>query len=443
MAKRDRSRLFVSMNGRRAGWLDRTSRTRLTFQYDPDWLSASASARLSVSLSLPLTEVPLKDDAVRWFFDNLLPDDPSIREAIRRDTGAESTAAFDLLAAVGGDCVGALQFHEGEAPPDVRDINGEPWSDRAIAGHLRDITSGGARSGTRANAFRISLAGAQRKSALLWHQDRWQRPLGPTPTTHILKLPIGQTPFGVDLSTSVDNEHVCALLTEAFGLQVASTEIVTFEDQRVLVVERFDRTLARDDSWWVRLPQEDICQATGTPGTKKYEADGGPGIHDILALLRVSEHAESDREAFFQAQVLFWLMAAIDGHAKNFSLFLTPGGGHRLTPLYDIMSAHPALASGDLRPQELRMAMAVTGKNRHYDWHRMRRRHFVATAKRSGIPAARAQELIDELVRRAPAAVEAVASDPQSGSADARIRDSVLEGVARAAERFAQQRDEV
>ena len=39
--------------------------------------------------------------------------------------------------------------------------------------------------------FRISLAGAQEKTALLRLNEKWMRPKGTTPTTHILKLPIG------------------------------------------------------------------------------------------------------------------------------------------------------------------------------------------------------------------------------------------------------------
>lgn len=104
-----------------------------------------------------------------------------------------------------------------------------------------------------------------------------------------------------------------------------------------------------------------FCQATGIPPALKYESDGGPGIRRILDILRGSERAEEDRLDFFCTQLVFWLLAAIDGHAKNFSLFLLPGGAFRLTPRYDVLSAHPLLGHGRgrLARQKVKMAMAV------------------------------------------------------------------------------------
>ena len=105
-----------------------------------------------------------------------------------------------------------------------------------------------------------------------------------------------------------------------------------FGGQKALVVERFDRKLASNGNWYIRLPQEDFCQATGTPPDLKYESDGGPGIAGILEVLRGSERAAADRSNFMRTQLLFWVLAAIDGHAKNFSIFLLLGSAYRLTP---------------------------------------------------------------------------------------------------------------
>ena len=76
----------------------------------------------------------------------------------------------------------------------------------------------------------------------------------------------------------------------------------------------------------------DICP-TGKPPGAKYQSDGGPGLLDIARLLQNSETREDDLQALLKAQLLFWLLAESDDHAKNFSLFLLPGGSYRLTPL--------------------------------------------------------------------------------------------------------------
>jgi serine/threonine-protein kinase HipA len=206
----------------------------------------------------------------------------------------------------------------------------------------------------------------------------------------------------------------------------------SFGEFKTLVVERFDRKLSEDGKWYVRLPQEDLCQATATPPALKYESDGGPGIAAAMDLLLGSERAEDDRRDFLRTQVVFWMLAAIDGHAKNFSIFLLPGGAYRLTPRYDILSAHPTLGHGrgKLAPEKIRMAMAVAGKNRHYRWKEIGVRHWIETAKRHGL--ARMSEIVTEMVERTPSVVAHVRDGLPTGFR-ADIADAIIGGVAAAA----------
>ena len=280
------------------------------------------------------------------------------------------------------------------------------------------------------------MAGAQEKTALLWHEGRWHQPLGATPTTHIFKLPIGAAHTGIDLSTSVENEWLCSLIMRAYGIETASCSMASFGRYRVLIVERFDRKLAEDGNWWIRLPQEDLCQATATPPGLKYEADGGPGIRRIMDLLLGSITPAADRRDFLKTQIVFWLLCAIDGHAKNFSFFLLPQGDYRLTPRYDVLSAHPVPGhgAGKLSTRKVKMAMAVEGSNRHYHWDRILRRHWAETARRCG-----AQHDIDGIID------EVIAMTPQVlGAANTQIpkdfpavvSDNIFKGVEQAVKRL-------
>jgi serine/threonine-protein kinase HipA len=136
-------------------------------------------------------------------------------------------------------------------------------------------------AGAGDDPLRISIAGAQEKTALLRMDGQWCRPLGATPTTHILKLPLGLVGGRrLDLSESVYNEWLCAQLLRELGLPVATTDIGHFDDQTVLVVERFDRQWqdVMPQRWIARIPQEDFCQVLGLPSEDKYEAQGGPGM---------------------------------------------------------------------------------------------------------------------------------------------------------------------
>lgn len=422
----------MSMNGVPVGRLTRRAGGIIEFTYQDSWLESDAST--PISLSLPLSSGPTRDDAVVHFIENLMPDTLEVRQRLQRAVGAESTRAFDLLAEIGGDCVGALQFHGDEAPPSVREIRFEAWTESQVAEHLRGVRSGrGIRRGERA-PFRISIAGAQEKTALLRHASEWCKPEGPTPTTHILKPAIGTTTGGVDLNQSVENEWLCSRILNAFGLPAARGEIVDFEDQRVLVVERFDRRPSRDGAWWVRLPQEDLCQATGTPPGRKYESDGGPGVRAILGLLKGAVNPLEDRIRFVELQLVYWLLAAIDGHAKNFSLALLPGAAFSLTPVYDVLSAHPIVEAGGLHEKELSMAMALEGTNRHYKWLEIRPRHLLESARRAGIAARLVERAIDRVLARVPVVIQEVDKDAEA--IDARIGQPILKRMASAAERF-------
>src|SRR3546814_96365 len=136
--------------------------------------------------------------------------------------------------------------------------------------------------------FRISVAGAQEKTALLRYEGQWLKPRGTTPTTHLFKTQIGQLPNGINLSNSVENEFYCPKLLEAFGLPVNKVEIQTFGETTALVIERFDRRWTRDGRL-LRVPQEDCCQALSGPPSRRYQSDQGPRLVDILNLLKGSD----------------------------------------------------------------------------------------------------------------------------------------------------------
>jgi serine/threonine-protein kinase HipA len=375
---------------------------------------------------------------VSWF-DNLLPDSAAIRERIRTRFKTGSVSTFDLLAAIGRDCVGAVQIvPAGMEPGDVRRIDSEPMDVTEVARTLRGVTASGVLGlDDRSENFRISIAGAQEKTALLQLDGRWHRPLGATPTTHLLKLPLGLVGnMRVDLQESVENEWLCMRLLRELGLPAAHTEIAIFRDEvgeeKALAVERFDRVSvaasAGDAPTWIaRLPQEDFCQATGTPGTRKYEAEGGPGIAQCLTLLANGERPQDDALAFAKTQLAFWLLAATDGHAKNFSIFLHRDG-YVMTPLYDVLSAWPVIGKGPnkLPIQKVKLAMALRGKNVHYELRKITVRHWRILAEQTGVPDAFAR--MTEMVDRADPALDSVGAALPAGFPEV-VWDRIAAGV--------------
>lgn len=210
----------------------------------------------------------------------------------------------------------------------------------------------------------------------------------------------------MDLSNSVENEYFCLKLTAALGLPSTNVEMRTFGNNRVLIVERFDRHWTKDKRL-LRLPQEDCCQALSIPPTLKYENEGGPGIRAILNLFKGSDTPEDDQRQFLKAVIVFWLLGATDGHAKNFSVFLSPGGRFRMTPLYDVISAQPSLDAGQVRRNQMKLAMAV-GNSRHYAIHTIMPRHFIQSAAQVGVSAAMLEQIFEDIYIQASKAIEQV-----------------------------------
>lgn len=389
--------LNVLINNRLVGLLSKESNGISKFCYDPTWLDWSNA--MPVSLSLPLNQAPYSGSSVTDFFENLLPDVESIRRSIATRVGAAGVDAHSLLAKIGRDCVGALQFvpTDGETNP-TGQIEGIPLDEAQIETML--TTLGQTHLGIQGDdGFRISIAGAQEKTALLWHDDKWYKPIGTTPTTHIFKPQIGLVRHHdgtIDLTNSVENEYYCLKLLEASGLNVANATIEQFGDTKVLVVERFDRTKTADGRL-IRLPQEDLCQALSVPPTLKYQNHGGPSAVQILKTLRASDNRVKDQLDFFKSQILFWLIGATDGHGKNFSIHLRPAGAFALTPFYDVLTSQPHIDAAQIRHKDFKLAMSV-GKSRHYDVNGVYGRHFVETAKEADLSPSATRAIIDELI---------------------------------------------
>ena len=405
------SRLSVYQNGKTVGYLSKQPSGAVEFIYAQEWLSNERA--YPVSLSLPLREDAFHGAPVVAVFENLLPDSEGLRSRVAEKVGADGTDAYSLLSQIGRDCVGALQFFSEDEDIDFSDLNsiqGEVIDDGEIETLLNNLAR--APLGLdREHDFRISVAGAQEKTALLFHNGKWMRPFGTTPTTHIFKTQIGQLE-GIDLSNSVENEFYGLAIMKAFGLPVNNVEIKTFGETKSLVIERFDRAWRKDGSL-LRIPQEDCCQALSIPPSRKYQNEHRPSnekqpsMVEILNLLKGSDQPAEDQKAFLKAQIIFWLISATDGHAKNFSVYLGQGGRFRLTPFYDVLTVQPYSDELQLRNKEMKMAMSVGNRN-HYRMDIIQGRHFVQTVQKAGLPDYIAKEALEEIAGTAENAMQKV-----------------------------------
>jgi serine/threonine-protein kinase HipA len=192
-------------------------------------------------------------------------------------------------------------------------------------------------------------------------------------------------------------------------------------------VERFDRIWSGERL--IRRPQEDMCQALGIPWTKKYENEGGPGILRILSLLKSSQDAANDRRKFLTAQILFWILGATDGHAKNFSIHLSPGGLFVMAPLYDVLSAQPNVDLKQIRLNGFKLTMAV-GDKRYYAMKSIAPRHYRQMADSAGMAQSDVDDILARLSSDIPSALErTIAAMPRGFPS--RIAESIAAGATR------------
>lgn len=405
--------LEVSCFGERAGVLTEGP-DGARFAYDEAWVAA---ARPPLSQSLPLTG-PLDSAAVRGFFAGLLPE-AEPRHRLARRLGISERNDFALLAAVGGDCAGAITLAAPGSPATSADHESDvEWLDEAALAALIETLPDRPMLAGEDGEVRLSLAGAQDKLPVVRGRDgRVGITSGRTPSTHILKTPIAR------FEGTVVNEAFCLEFGRRLGVPTVHATPVRARDAECLLVERYDRERHADGSV-SRLHQEDFCQALGVAPERKYEAEGGPSLADCFALVRrATTRPAAHMLVLLDAVGLNFLVGNNDAHGKNFSLLCSPER-IELAPFYDVLStaAYPGLAR--------KTAMAIGGERRA-DY--VRRRHLDRLLAAAGLGSAAARRRLAAMARDAPAAARDVRADLAAEGWDHAVLDVVLEIVDRRA----------
>jgi serine/threonine-protein kinase HipA len=372
----------VWLYGERVAVTDRP-RGRPRLAYTSEALDRYALGTPLLSLSLPVDERRYPQGLARPFIDGLLPEGES-RTSIARDVGVRADDTYGLIRELGRDCAGAIVIQPADdpAPPKPTTLTAEPLKPKGVAALVGNLRSAPLGAGGR---VRISLAGIQEKLLLTRMPDgAWGRPVDGTPSTHILKPEIAAYP------KTVENEAFSMRVAQSLGLDVAAVETTQIAKRKLIVVERFDRTVSADGSV-ERIHQEDFCQATGVPPETKYEQDGGPSLRRIAEILQ-SVAAPDSLERLLEAVTLNVLIGNGDAHAKNFSLLHHPSGALTLTPLYDLMCT---LHYGDNG-----LAMYIDSVQRT---DRVTAARIANEAVRWGMSRERAMATIADVLDRAPA----------------------------------------
>lgn len=391
------SELLILIEGEMAGQIHADKSGRLSLNYESAWRESSQGYSLSVSM--PLAEITYPQKAVWPYLWNLLPESPNVLQRWGQLYHVSAGNPFKLLEHVGADVPGAAQFIpperrveiQSEQHPTIQWISIDELRERLR--QLRNDISAVRRPG---DIGKMSLPGAQAKTAYYWDQqeNRWGVPGGRTPTTHIIK------PCIPGFDGLVENEHLCQDIAARLGMPAAKSFVLSLDDTYI-VVERYDRLPPSPGSSFPRrIHQEDICQALSLMPTRKYQEDGGPGITQIVTLIRrVSDNPDVDVERFLKANMFNWLIGGTDGHAKNYSLLIGADDEIRLAPLYDLSSQLPY---PDLITQ--RVAMKI---GEHYEIARVGSADWRNLAHACAIDEGRVISMLTEMARALPDEISA------------------------------------
>ena len=393
--------LTVWLHGRAVAVIERRQRKSIRLSYTKEALAVYALGTPLLSLRLPVSPEAYPSGIVTAFLEGLLPEGPA-RLAIAENRDIPPKDTYALTRELGRDCAGALVILPfGEPLPEPRDAElATPLTDSEFSDLVANLRSAPLGIGSGA---RVSLAGVQEKLVLTRHpRGGWALPNESTPSTHILKPELREYP------DTVANEAFSMRVAKHLGLSVATVETSSVNGRNLIVVERYDR-IRHLDGTIERVHQEDFCQATATPPTKKYQEKGGPTLRIIAQILETTS-APGALETLLRAVTLNMLIGNADAHAKNFSLLHSRDGTIALAPLYDLMSTR---AYG-----EYRLAMNIDGLQR---MDRVTSERIVNEATTWGVARPVAIKIIGDILDRAQAAADAASNETEQLPAKLRV----------------------
>lgn len=331
-------RLIVYWDSQIVGFYDKDNNNHEVFTYAPEYLASKESR--PISHSLPLSNKSYTRKQLRPFFAGLLPEE-SQRQRIASYLGLAESDDYSMLAAIGGECAGALTILPNGIKPEQYKDSITYCDEDHLYEILKSLPYRPMLVGE--SGLRLSLAGAQSKLPIIYREGKFYLPENGTPSTHIIKPELTQWFQGI-----VYNEHCCMTLARSLKLNVAETKILKIKDIPCLVVSRYDRQIDKKTGVICRIHQEDFCQALGRQPEQKYQSEGGPIIREVVHLIRDgwSTTPAKDILSFVDLIIYNAIIGNADAHAKNYSM-LYKGMTRQLAPGYDLVSTvcWPALES--------------------------------------------------------------------------------------------------
>lgn len=384
--------LIVSANGIPVGTLE-IENGRWTFSYATEWKG------YALSPCFPIATQKFEDTAdarsVEWFFENLLPEG-RLRDLIASRDRIDPRDTWALLIRHGQDTAGALSLIPEGFDRVTEDLL-VPLAREALQEKIEESRARNLPLMASWEEIRMSLAGAQEKLGLRIDAGGMMfLPEGSAPSTHIVK----PENASADFPHCPANEFFCMRLAHELKVQVPAVGLLHLPEP-LYVIERFDRVPLAGGIFG-RLHQIDLCQALGVAPSKKYESEGGLGLHHLFGVLRGSfiDRPIVAANAVVQWVAFNYLIGNLDAHAKNIA-FLMRGQKAAVAPFYDMLCVEAYL------PRQT-MSMAVAGENKP-GW--VEGPHWDAMAYEAGVAPRLVRGILSRMSADLPEAISRIIGD--------------------------------
>ncbi len=387
--------LIVTANGVQVGTLE-VKKGQWKFGYATEWKDYALSPNFPIVTGK--FEDTANDKPVEWFFENLLPEG-RLRDLIATRDRIDPRDTWALLVRHGQDTAGALSLIPEGLAAATKEIL-VPLSQEALQEKIKASRARNLPLMASWDEIRMSLAGAQEKLGLrIDASGAMFLPEGLAPSTHIVK----PENASADFPYCPANEFFCMRLAHELKVPVPAVGLLHLPEP-LYVIERFDREPMEKgaDKAFRRLHQIDLCQAMGVAPSKKYESEGGLGLHHLFEVLRGTF---MDRPVVAANAVVQWiafnyLIGNLDAHAKNIA-FLMRGQKAAVAPFYDMLCVEAYL------PRQT-MAMSIAGENKP-GW--VEGPHWDAMAFEAGVAPRLVRGVLSRMSEDLPEAISRVIGD--------------------------------
>lgn len=365
----------IEINGEQihVGNIEGSGSNYACFKYSKNYIEAGFP---QISVSLPIREEAYDAKATKNFFEGLLPEGFA-RKSVAGWIHVSEDDYLTILQVLGAECLGALRISD--------DNTMNSGYDFLPLEQVRKLAEEGvAKSTELITEAHLSLTGASGKAGLYYDikSNRWFKPKGDAPSTHIVKQ------SHIRLSNIVANEQLSLMTAAKLGIDVPKSFIVNTgspdEEGILFATERYDRQFSTESKTIDGLPcpfrlhQEDFAQAMGIPAMRKYETSGQAYMNDIFRIIRNNfANPIRDQLKLWDILVYDYLVGNTDNHIKNISLlYSTDLRSIELAPAYDIVST--CVYEGSSR----NMAIGIDGIT---NIDQIRRSNFASAAENAGI----------------------------------------------------------